>query len=206
MCKAIGRECDKCGGNDWKIDYSVEIQSAEETIPKSRGSKRRQSVPWWDDNSSKAIKMRNRIFRQLKVHHTLDTLTQYHRAQVVVRRTIRSAKWTYWRQYRSTIGRETQLAEVWGMVRKINGLKSNFEIPVTHSNNMTAINIIEKAELLAKTFVKIHSSENLSEKAKLCRDKTLAQNTGITERRASSGEDLDLSFTLFELRRAILNA
>lgn len=70
-------------------------------------------MPWWDDNSSKAIKMRNRIFRQLKVHHTLDT----------------------------------------------------------HSNNMTAINIIEKAELLAKTFVKIHSSENLSEKAKLCRDK-----------------------------------
>lgn len=39
---------------------TVIIQIAEETIPKSTGGKRKKSVPWWDDNCSKAIKIRNR--------------------------------------------------------------------------------------------------------------------------------------------------
>ena len=183
------------------------IQTAEETIPKSRGSKREKSVPWWDDNCSKAIKKRNRAFRQLKAHHTLDTLIEYKRALAVVRKTIRLAKRTYWRQYCNKIGRETQLAEeVWGMIRKMNGIKSNFEIPVMHSNNITAVSTVEKAELLAKTFVQVHSSGNLSVKAKHCRDNTLAQQIGGTVRKSTlSGGDLDLPFTLFELRRALLN-
>lgn len=54
--------------------------------------------------------------------------------------------------------------------------------------------------------MKVHSSDNLSQKAQQCRGHTLAQNVEITERRASSGEDLDLPFTRFELRRAILKA
>ncbi len=190
---------------NWKLSSAV-IQTAEGNIPKSKGKKQGKSVPWWDDNCSKVIKMRNRTFRQLKNHHTIETLIQYKKAQAVVRKTIRSAKRTYWRQYCNKIGRETQLADVWGMIRRMNGLKRNFEIPVLHSNNMIAISCLEKAELLAETFVQIHSSENLTVKAKQCRGNILAKNAGITKRRAPSGEDLDLPFTLFELRRAISNA
>ncbi len=42
----------------------------------------------------------------------------------------------------------------------MNGIRNNFEIPVLHSSNINAISNVEKAKLLAKTFVKIHSSEN----------------------------------------------
>lgn len=83
-----------------------------------------------------------------------------------------------------------QLAEVWGMIRKMNGIKRNYEIPIMHNNNVTAISSSQKAELLAKTLVKVHSSDNLSRNAMLCRDKTLEQNTGITGRMASSGDAL----------------
>lgn len=133
-------------------------------------------------------------------------MIQYKRAQALVWKIIRSTKRTYWRKYCNKIGRETQLADIWGMVRKMNGIKNNFAIPVMHSNNITAISTVEKAELLAKAFVKVHSSENLSQKGKQCRDNTLAQNIESTGKRTSSDENLDLPFTLFELKRAILKA
>ncbi len=58
-------------------------QTAEETIPKSAGGKHNKNVPWLDD-CSRAIKRRNRAFRQLKAHHTLDTSVHYKRAPVTV--------------------------------------------------------------------------------------------------------------------------
>lgn len=54
---------------------AVIMQSAEESIPKGGGSRR--SVPWWDVNCSEAVT----LFRQLKKHHTLETLIQYKRSQ-----------------------------------------------------------------------------------------------------------------------------
>ena len=67
------------------------------------------------------------------------------------------------------------LAEVWGMIRKINGMKSKYEIPVLSSSYNKAIGNVEKAELLASTFVKIHGSDNLSADAKQSRENALMQ-------------------------------
>lgn len=72
-----------------------------------------------------AIKGRNRAFKQLKKQHNLETLVQYKRAQAVVRKTVKTAKHACWRKYCNKIWRETALAEVWGMIRKMNGIKSN---------------------------------------------------------------------------------
>lgn len=46
-----------------------------------------KSVPWWNEDCSRAIKGRNRTFIHLKKQPTLDTMTQYKRAQAVVRKT-----------------------------------------------------------------------------------------------------------------------
>lgn len=67
------------------------IEAAVETIPKNAGSKRKKSVPWWDESCSTAIKKRNKMFKQIKAHHTLETLINYKRAQAVVRKKIRTA-------------------------------------------------------------------------------------------------------------------
>lgn len=179
-------------------------EAVEKTIPKNAGSKRKKCV-WWDERCSVVIKNRNKRFKQLKAHHTLETLINYKRAQAVVRKTIRSAKRVYWRQFCNTTGRETQLSDIWNIIRKMSGIRQNVEIPVLCSNNKNAISNAEKAELLVKPFVKIHSSGNLSSTAKQYRDQTLAQNPGIVERSITSGGDLDQPFTLFELERAISN-
>lgn len=128
------------------------IEAAEETIPKKAGSKLKKCVPWWDESCNTVIKKRNKMSKQLKIHHTLETLINYKRAQAVVRKTIRSAKRVYWRQFCNTIGRETQLPDIWRTIRKMSGIRNNVEIPVLCSNNKNAISNAEKAELFVKTF------------------------------------------------------
>lgn len=153
-----------------------------------------------------AIKGRNRAFKQLKKQHNLETLVQYKKAQAVIRKTVKTAKRVYWRKYCSSIGRETALAGVWGMIRKMNGNKSKYEIPVLYSSNRKAISNMEKAELLANTFLKVHASDNLLAEARQSRNNTLMKHPGVTKRKASTGRDLDLPFTILELKRAKANA
>lgn len=68
----------------------------------------------------------------------------------------------YWRQYCNTIGREIQLSEIWGMVRKMSGIRGKTEMPVLTGSDKTAVTNTEKAELLAETLVKVHSSGRLN--------------------------------------------
>ena len=49
---------------------------------------------------------------------------------------------------------------------KRNGIKSKCETPVLSTSNNKTISNVEKAKLLASTFVKIHGSDNLSANAK----------------------------------------
>ena len=69
----------------------------------------------------------------------MELLVQYKRSQAVVRRTVRAAKCACLRQYCSEIGREVQLSDVWGMIRKMSGIRRNTTIPILTSNSRTAI-------------------------------------------------------------------
>lgn len=90
------------------------LLAATDTIPRSKGIKRRKSVPWWNDNCKTAVKNRNKAFKLLKRTHNFQHMIQYKQAQAVVRRTIRQAKRIYWREFCSLIGSTTQIGEVWG--------------------------------------------------------------------------------------------
>lgn len=179
------------------------IKSAIESIPKASGCRNKKNMPWWDENCKQAIKARNRAFRLLKKHHSMESLGQYKRSQAVVRRTVRAAKRACWRKYCSEIGREVKLSDVWRMIRKMSGIRRNITIPILISNSRTAISGLEKAILLAETLIKVHSSENLSVEAKQQRSIMLAQNTWVNKKKLTTEENLDLPFSMYELRRAI---
>ena len=83
----------------------------------------------------------------------------------------------------SEIGREVQLSDVWGMMRKMSGIKRNTTILILMSNSRTAFSGIEKAMLLAETLIKVHSSGNLSAEAKRQRNTMLAQNTWVNKKK-----------------------
>jgi len=88
----------------------------------------------------------------------------------MVRKTIRQAKRSYWRKFCGSIGSKTKI-EVWGMLRKMGGDRKDWTYPVLSSRDEVAITNKEKAELMVKTFIAEHSSNNLTEEGRKDRNK-----------------------------------
>lgn len=102
-----------------KISQCI-LSAAGEAIPKTTGKARRRDVPWWNDEYQLVVGERNGAFKLVKRSHNFQHLIDYKRAQARVRSTIRTKR-TYWRGFCSTLGSNTQLGEVWGMIRKMGG-------------------------------------------------------------------------------------
>ena len=177
--------------------------AAEKAIYRSKGGRKGKIVPWWDDKCREAIKDRNRAFRRVKRDHNQESLLVYKRAQAVVRRTIRGAKRSHWREFCGTIGAETKVGDVWGMIRKMGGVRREWGYPVLSEGGEVAINDKEKAGLMARAFAGVHSSDSLTEEGRRGREETRLGNIEALKRQKSSGGDLDVPFTMGELKRAL---
>lgn len=61
----------------------------------------------------------------------------------------------------------------------------------------------EKAEMLAKVFVKVHSDDNVSEDIKKCRIQNKNQHPDVMMKRSPSGDTLDADFSMYVLKMVL---
>lgn len=179
------------------------IKVARKTIPQNKGSMKRRAVPWWTNECSEAVRERNRTFKQLKKTHNIQNLIKYKKAQAIVRKTIKEAKKQSWRKYCSKIGRSTPIEEIWGMIKSMRGIKKEWQYPVLKAGEETAITEKEKAEMIARELIKIHSSSNLTENGKRGRERTKEGYPSIDEERESTDNAMEALFSIGELKRAL---
>ncbi len=59
--------------------------------------------------------------RILKRTLNSEAVVEYQKERAQARRKIKQAKKKYWQEYCSSIGKETELGEVWGMLKKMIG-------------------------------------------------------------------------------------
>uniref|UniRef100_A0A8C2BUC3 Reverse transcriptase domain-containing protein n=1 Tax=Cyprinus carpio TaxID=7962 RepID=A0A8C2BUC3_CYPCA len=182
---------------------NVLCEAAEEVIGKSSGMRKRKMVPWWSDECKEAVKFRNKAFRNVKSNHSYTNLIEFKRAQAKVKQVVREAKRKYWCEFCGKIGAEVKVGDVWSMIRKMGGMRREFSIPVIKNNEVEAVTNQEKAEMLAKGFVKVHSSKNLTDGEVSWRVKVMEENKGLLGKKVDSESVLDNEFTLFELKRAL---
>lgn len=76
----------------------------------------------------------------------------------MVRREIRIAKRTYWRELCYSIGEEIEINELWGIIREMGGIQRR-NIPVFINNNKAAETDSDEAEMLVESSVKVHSND-----------------------------------------------
>uniref|UniRef100_A0A3B3BBF5 Reverse transcriptase domain-containing protein n=1 Tax=Oryzias melastigma TaxID=30732 RepID=A0A3B3BBF5_ORYME len=179
------------------------VMAALSTIPVSKGRKCRLLVPWWTEECQQAIKDRNKALKLLKNTLNLTNLVRYRRAQAKVRKTVKQAKKVSWRIFCSKIGRSTPVGDVWGMVKRMGGDRREWDYPVLMSGQETAISDQEKAEILAKHFSEVHSSGNLSERARLRTEQTKEKHLDALVKQTNTDHDLDAVFTKGEMLRAL---
>lgn len=92
-------------------------------------------VPWWTKECENAIKSRNKAFRMFIRTHNFQNLIEYKKMQANVRKTIKSVKKVYWVKCCNSVGRETEIAQVWRMIKRMNGVKRECGYPVLIDNN-----------------------------------------------------------------------
>ncbi len=139
----------------------------------------------------------------LKRTLTSEAVIEYQRERAKARRTIKHAKKKYWRDYCDSIGKETELGEVWNMLKKMIGIYKTRNMPVISGEGKTAITEKDKAELLVKTFQKAHSKENLDENYRMKRQEILNQHQDIYTKRPDGIGALDADFEIWELKRVL---
>ena len=89
------------------------------------------------------------------------------------------------------------------MIKGMRGIRREWQYPVLKMGVETAVSDEEKAEMLAKAFTKIHSSDTLSEEGKRGREITRSAYPGVPGRREDTHSAMDATFTLEEMKRSI---
>ncbi len=182
------------------------LDVAKQTISRSKGRMKRKAVPWWTDECGKVVKERNKALRLLRRTHNFQNLIKYKQAQAKVRRVIYKAKRQSWQTFCNKIGRSTPVGEVWSMIKSMRGIRKEWQYPILKMGEEVAVSDGEKAEMIAKALIQIHSSNNLSEEGKRGRAKTRSNHPGILKRREDVNSTMDAPFTLEEIKRAILRS
>ncbi len=113
------------------------LLAASQSIPKKGGKKKRKIVPWWTKECDKVIKSRNKAFKMLKKNHSFQNFIEYKMKQANVWRIIKNTKKEFWRKFCNTVGRETEIGQVWGMIKRMNGIKREFGYPILRDGDTT---------------------------------------------------------------------
>ena len=94
------------------------IDVAERHVPtiKPSNNPSRRPIPYWTDDCTHAVKLRNKAKNKMQRTRDLDDSNEYYRLKGVAQRTITTAKKTYWRDYVSTLDDKSKIGQVWRTV------------------------------------------------------------------------------------------
>ncbi len=179
------------------------MEAATLFIPQRIAGQKNKNIPWWKEECSKAIKERNKTFKQLRENMSMSNLVEYKKARAKTRRIIKNAKREGWREFCSTIGKDTPMDKIWNMLRNMSGkgTKSTL-IPVLIEEDKVAVIDINKANMLGEVLERAHRIE-LGEEYELRKREILDKNPDIMKKRNNNNSCMDTEFTLTELKVAL---
>ena len=96
-------------------------QAASKTIPKSKGTGRRQSPPWWNGTCRTAIWKRKAAFKKYRRVTTRANFNKFSKTRAEARKTVRLAKKEAWKDFLDSINGKTTSKEIY---RKFNMLNN----------------------------------------------------------------------------------
>lgn len=83
------------------------------------------------------------------------------------------------------------------------GIRREYTLPAIKYDNEIMITNKGKVEALAKTFVKVHSSANLTPDARKGRDEVMREHSNILMEKDDFNGTLNVSFSLFLAKKSV---
>lgn len=139
---------------------NVIIQTAEECIPKRKNGRKKKCLPFWNENCKKAVQNKRRAKANMDRTKSQDDCIAYRQAKALAQRTIRQSEKDSWRNYCSTLEKDTKLTKVWNMIKSMSGIRTNRQISNIKEGDVTHVRNLDKANALARGFANISSDQN----------------------------------------------
>ena len=190
--------------NEIASDFTKILQNiCEETIPKTKPKCSKIKPPWRNQDCAIAIKKREKARKKYLRTRTQQDKQHYNMLKTESKTTLKKAQKDCWEDFISKLNHKTSSKEVWDMIRKFRGKRSE---PITclKTNDQIITNDRDKAQLLAQHYADTSKSENYDPKFQNIKK---IQDNIYKEAKPHMEEDnehnLNRLFTQFELNRAL---
>ena len=98
------------------------MQAADKAIPKTRFSKKRTKVPWFNDScKKKQLKKERKLSESFFFNPTLSNVQNFKLLRAKARHVVKQQKRNSWRHFCNKLNSKTQTQKVWKAIRKIKG-------------------------------------------------------------------------------------
>ena len=182
------------------------ISAAKQSIPLSKACTRRNSVPWWSNQVKQAIAKRKQAFRAYLRHRNQHYLITRNRERANTRRTIRAAKRASWQQFLSKLSSTTPISQIWTIVRRLTGKRSQPSIPIIRiPGHPDSISEPHQAVNAIATQIAFNSSNN-NYSREFIQASPRRFATPLTDFRSVEEKDYNLPFSLSEFKSAIASS
>ena len=175
------------------------LNSAEVSIPKTKGKPRRPPVPWWNKSCQNFRKITRKCYRRFRNNPSATTKTIYQRAMAKQRKYFKKVKKESWICYINGINSKTPSRLIWKKIRKLSGKFVPSPTPTLKINNDLISKPEDVAERFGRHFSEISSSRNYSPQFQNIRDTAVSLRFEL-----QNSDEYNAKFTLRELREALL--
>ena len=134
--------------------------AANKSIPKTKPSKGKPPVPWWDKTCHNLRKVALKCYDRYRANPSDTNKAVYNRALAKRKRYFKQAKRKSWQDYVSTIDTDTPIASVWNKIRKLSGKYVPKPLPSLVVDGCLISNSDRVADTLAAHFSSVSSSTN----------------------------------------------
>lgn len=139
------------------------LDAASASIPRTTGKHRSLKVPWWNEEIAECVKMRRKFKRKVKRCNSQYNMNMFRMYNAKVRCLTRRSRKKCWQEYVSTINVRTPVTEVWQKLRRLRGGSDRPPIISLNDNDVIVSDQVEVAEMLARHYVQVSSSDNYDE-------------------------------------------
>lgn len=150
---------------DLIIDQKTTLisRAADENFPKSSSKPKKPSVPWWNHQTEEAVKNRKKALSSFRRLMSRENLIAYKKANAISRKVINEAKRETWQSYVSSINSQTSSKEMWQKIRCLKGVQNYQLLSIRGDDGATITDQNEIANILAKSFAIVSSSQSYSD-------------------------------------------
>jgi hypothetical protein len=136
------------------------IQAVKDNTPNRTGTTR-PGRTWWNKNCDSKIKDRKRKLKIWKKHKTVENRIEYRRAKAIAVQAVKEAKKEDWQKFTESLDLHSKVKESWDKIKALNN-GPRHTMPTLKVGDQNYATDLEKAELLAETFSKASSDDNLT--------------------------------------------